>query len=55
MSFLQRRIVSTNYAVLRNIREQRNNHMLPEWEVFCDALEDQLEYPEYITHRLPLH
>jgi hypothetical protein len=55
MSFLQRRIVSTNYAVLRNILEQRNNHTLPEWEVFCDALEDQLEYPEYITHRLPLH
>ena len=35
MSFLQRRIVTANYAVLRNILEQRHDHKLWEWRFFC--------------------
>ena len=34
-SFLQRRIVMTNYAVIQNILEQRKGHKLPEWKLFC--------------------
>lgn len=34
MAFLQRRIIRTNYQVLRNIIKQRRNHKLPEWHYF---------------------
>jgi hypothetical protein len=37
-SFLQRRIVSCNVSVLRNIVAQRYKHKLPQWKIFCDAV-----------------
>lgn len=36
--FLQRRIVCTNYKVLRNMYHQRKNHKLKEWRFFCDQI-----------------
>lgn len=37
-SWLQRRIVTSNYAVLQNIVRQRSGHKLREWQVFITAL-----------------
>jgi len=37
-SFLQRRIVCTNYKVIRNIVAQRKTHRLKEWEQFINAM-----------------
>jgi hypothetical protein len=45
--FLQKRIVSTNYKVLRNILKQRKNHKLPQWDYFCLEIYRKCEYPEY--------
>jgi len=50
-SFLQRRIVTTNYKVLRNIVHQRSTHKLQEWRVFCSQLGKHLEYPEFIWRK----
>lgn len=49
-SFLQRRIVCTNYKSLKNIYFQRRNHRLPEWHIFCDVLRDDLEHFELIEN-----
>ena len=46
MSFLQRRIVSCNYAVLRNIYCQRKQHKLTQWWEFCRYLKANIGYPE---------
>jgi hypothetical protein len=46
--FLQRRLVCTNYKALRNIVAQRRNHRLKAWSVFCEALREQLIYPEFV-------
>lgn len=46
MSFLQRRIVTCNYAVLRNIYCQRRKHKLPQWREFCQYLYTNLRLPE---------
>ena len=46
--FMQRRIVCTNYKVLKEIHYQRKNHKLVEWHSFLDVLKDQLLYPSYI-------
>ena len=48
-SFLQRRIVCTNYKTLKNMYFQRRNHRLPEWHIFCDTLRDNLEHFELIS------
>jgi hypothetical protein len=37
-SYLQRRFVKTNYAVLANIVKQRKGHKLSEWDFFIDEL-----------------
>jgi hypothetical protein len=37
-SFLQRRVVATNYAALMNIKTQRENHKLAEWQEFVDSM-----------------
>ena len=42
--FLQRRVVCTNYKVLRHIIAQRRRHRLPEWVLFCEATASQLEH-----------
>jgi len=47
-SFLQRRIVVTNYAALRNIIKQRAKHKYPEWQEFCVAVLDGLFYRNFI-------
>ena len=47
-SYLQRRVVSLNYAVLRCIIDQRANHKLPEWSTFIAAIYAQCEHPELL-------
>ena len=49
--FLQRRIISTNYMVLRNIYKQRRAHKLPEWQEFCAWLLTVVEVPEFISSK----
>lgn len=46
--FLQRRIVCTNYKVLKNIIWQRKKHRLKEWKVFIDRTISKIEHPEFI-------
>lgn len=43
-SFLQTRVVSTNYAVLQNIIKQRHDHKLKEWQEFCCQVLNQVMY-----------
>lgn len=50
-SWLQRRIWTGNYAVLKNIILQRENHKLPEWKFFFDALFPALGHPELLPGR----
>lgn len=50
-SYLQRRVVSLNYAVLREMIRQRSTHRLPEWKVFIDALYSQCEHVELLPNR----
>jgi len=47
--FLQRRMVTMNYAVLRNIIDQRDGHRLKWWGVFIEAIRKQVAHPEYLT------
>lgn len=46
--FLQKRIVSTNYKVLRNIMHQRLEHRLPQWRYFCTEIYKQLETDQFL-------
>lgn len=50
-SWLQRRIWTGNYAVLKNIILQRDNHKLPEWKFFLDAIFPALGHPELLPVR----
>lgn len=52
-SWLQRRIWTGNYAVLKNIILQRENHKLPEWKFFFDALFPALGHPELLPVKHP--
>lgn len=47
-SFLQRRIVCTNYKTIRNIIYQRRSHRWYEWQVFCDIIMSQIQHPKWI-------
>ena len=47
-SFLQRRIVCTNYMALKRMIQQRRNHRLEEWQEFCDEVIEQSIYPEFL-------
>ena len=52
-SFLQRRIVCTNYKTLRNIILQRWDHRLPEWQQFCMAMligNEGVQYPSLLPN-----
>ena len=40
--------IVTNYLQLKTIYNQRKNHRLPEWRLFCDWIET-LPYSEWIT------
>ena len=46
--FLQRRIVCTNYKVIRHIIKQRLKHRLAEWQTFCYSLYNGLEYSRWL-------
>ena len=47
-SFLQKRIVTTNYKTLQNMIQQRKTHRLKEWDKFIQVVVSQAEYPEYL-------
>jgi hypothetical protein len=47
-SFLQRRIVCTNYKTLQNMVTQRQSHRLEEWQFFIAALKLQLQNTDYV-------
>ena len=47
--FLQRRVVTMNYANLKNIIEQRTGHRLRLWQTFIDEMRAQVEHPELLT------
>lgn len=49
--FLQRRLVSMNYATLRNIIKQRSGHRYMWWDVFIKNVLDQVEHPEYLIDK----
>jgi len=48
-SFLQRRVVCTNYKTLRHIYHQRKSHRLGEWYTFCREIFYNLNYPKFIS------
>jgi len=47
-SYNQRRTVTLNYAVARNMYHARKNHKLDEWHTLCEVFE-KLPYSELIT------
>lgn len=47
-SFLQTRMVSTNYAVLQNIIRQRRGHKLREWREFISTILGQCSHPDLL-------
>lgn len=47
--YLQRRMVTMNYEVLRNIIEQRTNHRYKRWGSFIEQVIPQLEHPEFVN------
>lgn len=49
--YLQRRIVNTNYKVLRNMITQRHNHKLKEWREFCQLIPTIVQHPELLTKK----
>jgi len=51
-SFLQRRIICTNYKVISHIYNQRKAHRLEEWHTFCDTVIEQCEYPSFLEEAL---
>ena len=46
--FLQRRMVTMNYAVVRNLIQQRTGHRLKWWDVFISEITKQVQHPEYL-------
>lgn len=46
--YLQGRVVSTNYKVLRHILKQRMHHRLPEWHTFCQQVVNGVDHPELL-------
>ena len=48
-SFLQRRIVATNYKALRNIYQHRVTHNLPQWQRFCNYIFTHIERGEWLV------
>ena len=46
--FLQRRMVTLNYGVLRNIIAQRTGHRLKWWAFFINEITAQVQHPEYL-------
>jgi|WetSurMetagenome_2_1015567.scaffolds.fasta_scaffold159205_2 hypothetical protein len=50
--FLQRRVVTLNYKVLRHMYQQRRNHKLKEWQYFFLRLGEDLNFPLYIMEEI---
>ena len=50
-SFLQRRIICTNYKTLKNVYRQRINHRLDEWQEFLQDVVLGLDHPEFIVQK----
>ena len=48
-SFLQRRILCTNYMALQRMIRQRSTHRLPEWKRFISELLRQATHPELLV------
>jgi hypothetical protein len=46
--WMQKRVRSYSYQTLRRIYLQRKHHRLPEWQIFCDAIE-QLPYADELV------
>jgi hypothetical protein len=46
--FMQRRVVSLNYKVLRHMIKQRKNHRLIEWQDFTRFLQKNCEYKKFL-------
>lgn len=46
--YLQRRIWLLSYKELRHIIAQRHDHRLPEWQTFCQAVKEQVIYPNFL-------
>lgn len=51
-SFLQRRIVCTNYMVLQRAYKQRKEHKLPEWQCFFGSILELVDCPDFIREVL---
>ena len=51
-SFMQRRVLCTNYKTLRNIISQRKGHRYKYWDMFIEQLVSQLEHPELVEDLL---
>lgn len=51
-SYLQKRTITMNYAVLRNIIKQRQGHKLNEWKIFIDAMKELPYAKELIFYGL---
>jgi len=47
-SFLQRRIVCTNYMTIQRMARQRETHRLSEWRTFVQAILRQAQHPELL-------
>lgn len=47
-SFMQRRMIDTNYECLLNIYHQRKNHRLQEWRDFCSWIESLPYMKEFL-------
>ena len=46
--YLQQRVWCMSYKTLQNIVEQRKNHTLPHWHIFCDRAIELCKRPEYL-------
>lgn len=46
--YLQRRVLTCNYATLRNIIDQRTGHKMPEWSYFIKQIYLQCEHKELL-------
>lgn len=49
--YLQQRVWCFSYKTLQNIYNQRKNHTLPHWRVFCSEMLKQIEHKEYIIKK----
>ena len=50
--WLQERVITTNYKVLRHIYAQRHDHRYKHWRTFCCYLLTNLKYPEFIKEEV---